>query len=92
MNVDTISTLAQMTAPYGDRILNGMPIEITLYHIDRSTFVAPRKVTVIQAYTIDFMSSFYKCETVGGERIDSTDLMDHEPVLTTDDAGARYWQ
>jgi hypothetical protein len=74
-------------------MLNGEPLEIELWHIDRSTFKAPRKVTIVQTYLEDFYSDFFRCETDRRERelIDSTDLLDHEPVLTADEAGARYW-
>lgn len=92
LSSDTISTLAQMTAPYGDRILNDKPLEITLWQVDHSTFAQPRPVKIVQTWTIDFMSSFYRCETDRRQRIDSPDLMDHEPVLVADEAGARYWQ
>lgn len=91
MEPETISTLAEMTYPYGDRVLTGKTLEISLWQIDRSTFASPRQVVVVQTWMLDLWSGFYRCETSDGQRIDSTDLMDHEPTLTADEAGARYW-
>ena len=92
MKAETIAVLAAMTKPYGDRILNGQPLEIELWNIDRSTFREPVRVTVIQTWMLDFYCNFYRCETVTGKRIDSTDLMDHNPIISQDDAGARFWK
>jgi hypothetical protein len=92
MDQNTIIALGQMTAPYGDRILDGRPTELALWHVDRSTFRPARQVTVVQTWTLDFWSNLYRCETEDRQRIDSTDLMDHEPTLVADEAGARYWQ
>jgi len=92
LSLETREKLFEMTDDMWTRMVNGRTTELQLWHVDRSEFRFCRPVIITQTYRRDRYVELYLCETPDGERIDSSDLVDHEPTLVADGAGCRYWQ